>query len=144
VDPSLLQPPMNVLRLSLHPRGLAPKIVNLAQWRAHLFERLSRQIAASAEPALIDLLGELRNLPTPENESEDYLQGEHLGVVMPLKLRSPAGILSFIGTTTIFGTPLDITLQEIAMETFFPSDEFTMQALQSLAVSAHSSHVSLS
>jgi len=65
VDPSLLQPPMNVLRLSLHPRGLAPKIVNLAQWRAHLFERLSRQIAASAEPALIDLLGELRNLPTP-------------------------------------------------------------------------------
>jgi transcriptional regulator with XRE-family HTH domain len=144
VDPSLLQPPMNVLRLSLHPRGLAPKIVNLAQWRAHLFERLSRQIAASAEPALIDLLGELRNLPTPENESEDYLQGEHLGVVMPLKLRSPAGILSFIGTTTIFGTPLDITLQEIALETFFPSDEFTMQALQSLAVSAHSSHVSLS
>jgi transcriptional regulator with XRE-family HTH domain len=143
VDPSLLQPPMNVLRLSLHPRGLAPKIVNLAQWRAHLFERLSRQIAASAEPALIDLLGELRNLPTPENESEDYLQGEHLGVVMPLKLRSPAGILSFIGTTTIFGSPLDITLQEIALETFFPSDEFTMQALQSVAVSGHSPHVSL-
>jgi transcriptional regulator with XRE-family HTH domain len=144
VDPSLLQPPMNVLRLSLHPRGLAPKIVNLAQWRAHLFERLSRQIAASAEPALIDLLGELRNLPTPESESEDYLQGELLGVAMPLKLRSPAGILSFIGTTTIFGSPLDITLQEIAMETFFPSDEFTMQALQSLAVSGHSPHVSLS
>lgn len=146
VDPSLLQPPMNVLRLSLHPRGLAPKIVNLAQWRAHLFERLSRQIAASAEPALIDLLGELRNLPTPENESEDYLQGEHLGVAMPLKFRSPSGILSFIGTTTIFGSPLDITLQEIAMETLFPSDEFTLQALQSVAVavSGHSPHVSLS
>jgi hypothetical protein len=72
------------------------------------------------------------------------LQGELLGVAMPLKLRSPAGILSFIGTTTIFGSPLDITLQEIAMETFFPSDEFTMQALQSLAVSGHSPHVSLS
>jgi transcriptional regulator with XRE-family HTH domain len=135
VDASLLQSPVNVLRLSLHPRGLAPKIVNLAQWRAHLFERLSHQIAASAEPALIALLGELRNLPLPVAEAEEHLQGEHMGVAMPMKFRSPAGVLSFISTTTIFGSPLDVTLQEIALETFFPSDEFTRQALRSVAAS---------
>jgi hypothetical protein len=135
VDVSLLQSPVNVLRLSLHPRGLAPKIVNLSQWRAHLFERLSHQIAASAEPALIALLGELRNLPVPVAEIEEYLQGEHMGVAVPMKLRSPAGVLSFISTTTIFGSPLDVTLQEIALETFFPSDEFTRQALRSVAAS---------
>jgi transcriptional regulator with XRE-family HTH domain len=135
VDASLLQSPVNVLRLSLHPRGLAPKIVNLAQWRAHLFERLSHQIAASAEPALIALLGELRNLPLPVADAEEHLQGEHMGVAMPMKFRSPAGVLSFISTTTIFGSPLDVTLQEIALETFFPSDEFTRQALRSVAAS---------
>jgi transcriptional regulator with XRE-family HTH domain len=134
-DASLLQSPVNVLRLSLHPRGLAPKIVNLAQWRAHLFERLSHQIAASAEPALIALLAELRNLPLPVADTEEYLQGEHMGVAMPMKFRSPAGVLSFISTTTIFGTPLDVTLQEIALETFFPSDEFTRQVLRSVAAS---------
>jgi transcriptional regulator with XRE-family HTH domain len=135
VDASLLQSPVNVLRLSLHPRGLAPKIVNLAQWRAHLFERLSHQIAASAEPALIALLGELRDLPLPVADAEEYLQGEHMGVAMPMKFRSPAGVLSFISTTTIFGSPLDVTLQEIALETFFPMDEFTRQALRSVAAS---------
>jgi transcriptional regulator with XRE-family HTH domain len=135
VDASLLQSPVNVLRLSLHPRGLAPKIVNLAQWRAHLFERLSHQIAASAEPALIALLGELRDLPLPVADAEEHLQGEHMGVAMPMKFRSPAGVLSFISTTTIFGSPLDVTLQEIALETFFPMDEFTRQALRSVAAS---------
>lgn len=135
VDASLLQSPVNVLRLSLHPRGLAPKIVNLAQWRAHLFERLSHQIAASAESALIALLVELRNLPLPVADAEEYLQGEHMGVAMPMKFRSPAGVLSFISTTTIFGSPLDVTLQEIALETFFPSDEFTRQVLRSVAAS---------
>jgi transcriptional regulator with XRE-family HTH domain len=133
VDASLLQAPMNVLRLSLNPQGLAPKIVNLGQWRAHLFERLSHQIAASAEPALISLLADLRKLPAPDGEQEETLQGEHMGIAVPLKFRSPFGVLSFIGTTTIFGSPLDITLQEIALETFFPSDDFTMQALQKLA-----------
>jgi len=135
VDASLLQSPVNVLRLSLHPRGLAPKIVNLAQWRAHLFERLSHQIAASAEPALIALLAELRNLPLPVADAEEHLQGEHMGVAMPMKFRTSAGVLSFISTTTIFGSPLDVTLQEIALETFFPLDEFTRQALRSVAAS---------
>lgn len=94
VDASLLQAPVNVLRLSLHPQGLAPRIINLTQWRAHLFERLSRQIAASAEPGLIGLLADLRSLPVPVTEAGEYLQGEHIGIAMPLRIRSPAGVLS--------------------------------------------------
>jgi|ERR1700735_4863542 len=133
VHASLLQQPMNVLRLSLDPRGLAPNIVNLAQWRDHLFERLSHEIAATADPALVSLLLELRHLPSPGNVNEERVDGEHMGVAVPFKLRSPLGILSFISTTTFFGSPADVTLQELALETFFPLDDFTRQTLQSLA-----------
>src|SRR5271155_1885115 len=128
VDASLLQTPVNVLRLSLHPKGLASRILNLAQWRAHLFERLSRQIAATADAALIELLADLRGLPAPEGGQEDYLQGEHMGIAVPLRFRGDSGVLSFISTTTVFGTPVDITLQELALETFFPLDEATLRA----------------
>lgn len=107
-------------RLSLHSLGLATKIDNLVQWRAHLFERLSHQIAATADPALVALLEELRGLPVLDHASEVHLEGEHPGVVVPLKYRTPSGVLSFISTTTIFGTPVDVTLQELALETFFP------------------------
>jgi transcriptional regulator with XRE-family HTH domain len=131
VDASLLQTPVNVLRLSLHPKGLASRILNLAQWRAHLFERLSRQIAATADAALIELLADLRGLPAPEGGQEDYLQGEHMGIAVPLRFRGDSGVLSFISTTTVFGTPVDITLQELALETFFPLDEATLRALTS-------------
>jgi transcriptional regulator with XRE-family HTH domain len=133
VHASLLQPPMNVLRVSLDPLGLAPNIVNLAQWRAHLFERLSHQIAATADPALISLLADLRRLPAAAGErEEESMLGEHMGIAVPFKFRSPFGMLSFISTTTIFGSPADVTLQELALETFFPLDEFTRQTLQSL------------
>lgn len=132
VDASLLQGSVNVLRLSLHPLGLAPKIANLGQWRIHLFERLRQQIAATADPVLASLLEELKSYPLPE-DSDLELEGEHPGVVMPFKFRTPAGVLSFISTITIFGTPVDVTLQELAMETFFPSDDFTREALQALA-----------
>ena len=131
VDAALLQPPMNVLRVSLHPQGLAPRLVNLAQWRTHLFERLRQQIAASADPKLVALLEELQAYPVPEG-TDLRLEGEHLGIAMPFKLRTPGGVLSFISTITIFGTPVDVTLQELAMETFFPADEFTKQTLQQL------------
>jgi transcriptional regulator with XRE-family HTH domain len=131
VHESMLQPPVNVLRLSLDPLGLAPNIVNLAQWRGHLFERLSRQIAATADPVLISLLAELRSLPVPDSagEGEEHADGEHLGIAVPLRFRSRFGTLNFISTTTIFGSPVDVTLQELALETFFPLDEFTRQAL---------------
>jgi transcriptional regulator with XRE-family HTH domain len=132
-DPSLLQAPVNVLRLSLHPRGLAPKIVNLVQWRTHIFERLRQQIQATGDSTLAALLEELRGYPVPEGADGAQLEGEHLGVVMPFKFRTAQGVLSFISTTTIFGTPVDVTLQELALETFFPADALTGEVLRTLA-----------
>jgi transcriptional regulator with XRE-family HTH domain len=132
-DPSLLQGQVNVLRLSLHPQGLAPKIVNLAQWRNHLFERLRQQIHATGDTTLAALLEELRGYPMPEGADELHMEGEHLGVVMPFRFRSSHGVLSFISTTTIFGTPVDVTLQELAMETFFPADGTTAEILRKLS-----------
>jgi transcriptional regulator with XRE-family HTH domain len=134
VDPSLLRKPANVLRLSLHPLGLASKIVNLAQWRTRMFDRLAHQIAATADPDLIALLAELRSFPSPESPQEEHLEGDHLGIAMPFKFRTPAGVLSFISTTTIFGSPVDVTLQELALETFFPLDEATKHTLLTLMV----------
>jgi transcriptional regulator with XRE-family HTH domain len=130
-DPSLLAGAVNVLRLSLHPRGLAPAIVNLAQWRAHLLERLAQQIEATADAALVALRDELRGYPVPDDGAQ--LAGEHLGVAMPLRFRTAAGELSLISTTTIFGTPVDVTLQELALETFFPADPATGEVLRQLA-----------
>jgi hypothetical protein len=132
-DPSLLEPPVNVLRLSLHPRGLAPRIVNLAQWRRHVLERLRQQVAASGDGALQALLGELQAYPEPEGMDDAPPAGEHAGIAVPLRLRSAAGVLSFISTTTVFGTAVDVTLQELTLESFFPADAFTGEALRALA-----------
>ena len=131
-DPSLLEGKVNVLRLSLHPRGLAPSIVNLAQWRNHLFERLRQQIQATGDSFLAGLLEELRGYPVPDGAAGSHLDGEHLGVVMPFQFRTSHGVLSFISTTTIFGTPVDVTLQELALETFFPADALTGDVLRRL------------
>jgi transcriptional regulator with XRE-family HTH domain len=129
-DASLLDGQVNVLRLSLHPKGVAPRIANLAQWRNHIFERLRQQIQATGDGELVSLLEELRGYPVPEGSGDVHMEGEHLGVVMPFKYRTDHGILNFISTTTIFGTPVDVTLQELAMETFFPADAMTAQALR--------------
>jgi transcriptional regulator with XRE-family HTH domain len=133
ISPELLAPPINVFRLSLHPQGLAPRIANLAQWRAHLFERLRQQIQATADPALIALQEELLQYPAPEEPSPLVLAGEMLGVVMPFCFESVHGMLSLISTTTIFGTPVDVTLQELAVESFFPADDFTAKVLRDVA-----------
>jgi transcriptional regulator with XRE-family HTH domain len=132
-DASLLQGTVNVLRLSLHPRGLAPHIVNLGQWRHHLFERLRQQIQVTGDRALVALEEELRAYPTPDNADAHRIDGEVLGIAMPLRFRAADdSVLSFISTTTIFGTPVDVTLQELALETFFPADDFTAAALRVL------------
>ncbi len=130
--PHLVQAPVNVLRLSLHPEGLAPRIANLAQWRAHLLERLQQQIAATGDGALQDLHDELAAYPLAGAGVRDS-PGELASVAVPFQLRTPAGVLSFISTTTIFGTPVDVTLQELAVESFFPADAQTALALQALA-----------
>ena len=131
-DPALLEAPVNVLRLSLHPKGVAPNIVNLAEWRAHLLERLKQQVAASADPVLEKLEEELRSYPVlsatraPKPEANAF--------VHPLRLKLDGTVLSFISTTTVFGTPLDVTLSELAIETFVPADEETRHALACLAL----------
>lgn len=133
VAPELLRPPVNVLRLSLHPQGLAPRIHNLPQWREHLLERLRQQVAATGDGVLAALAEELRALPAPPDARGSALPGEHLGVLMPFRLDTPAGELHLISTTTVFGTAVDITLQEMGLETFFPADEATAERLRALA-----------
>ena len=133
LDPALLQPPVNVVRLSLHPQGLAPRIVNLPQWRHHLLERLHQQIAATADPLLVGLLEEVSAYPAAAPADAPALDGEHPGVVLPLRLRTPVGVLTFISTLTVFGSPHDVTLQELAVESFFPADDATAQALRAIA-----------
>jgi transcriptional regulator with XRE-family HTH domain len=137
VDKALLQPPVNVLRLSLHPAGLAPRIVNLAEWRAHVLARLRRQIDVSADRVLADLLSELRHYGAyPEERKADGYDGRDAagctGVVVPLQFASESGVLSFMSTTTVFGTPVDITLSELAIESFFPADPATACVMRRL------------
>lgn len=133
VSPELLVSPINVFRLSLHPQGLASRIANLAQWRHHLFERLRQQIHATADPALLALQAELQEYPAPDESKPLVMEGEMLGVVMPFCFDSVHGMLSLISTTTIFGTPVDVTLEELAVESFFPADAFTAQVLREMA-----------
>ena len=133
-DASLLQPPVNVLRLTLHPSGLAPRIANLAEWRSHLLARLRRQIEVTADSVLNELLNELSGYPMPGGAESTIstTDGEYAGVVVPFRLITEQGILSFFSTTTIFGTPVDITLSELAVESFFPADAATAKALRHL------------
>ncbi len=135
-EPSLLQPPVNVLRLSLHPAGLAPRIVNLRQWRSHLLARLQHQIDVTADPLLLELMTELRDYPAPGGGAatiKDAPEEEYAGIVVPLQLVTEAGVLAFFSTTTVFGTPVDITLSELAIESFFPADANTAATLGRLA-----------
>jgi transcriptional regulator with XRE-family HTH domain len=138
-DSALLQPPVNVLRLSLHPKGLAPRIANLAEWREHLLERLRRQVELSADPVLSNLLKELRGYPAPvtARPRKPGNGAELAGVVVPFRFVTDAGTLSFFSTTTVFGTPIDITLSELAIEAFFPADAATADALQAMARPRH-------
>ncbi|WP_080666786.1 helix-turn-helix domain-containing protein [Variovorax paradoxus] len=135
--PELVKPPINVLRLSLHPDGLASRIANFAQWRTHLLERLQQQIAATGDAVLQALHDELEAFPAP-NVSHDAPAADTdlSGVVVPFQLATPNGVLSFISTTTIFGTPVDVTLQELAVESFFPADAQTAAALAEMAKQA--------
>lgn len=123
IDPILMEPPVNVIRLSLHERGLAPRIVNLGEWRAHLVQRLRREHDVSRDPRLHDLLAEVASGP------DDASQTQTPGLVVPLQLRAGGTVLSFISTTTVFGTPREVTLSELAIEAFYPADDATRSAL---------------
>ena len=133
VAAELLQSPVNVLRLSLHPAGLAPRIANLREWRAHLLARLRRQIDLSGDEALAALLKELEAYPVGNRRPAPPAgPAAATDVVVPLRLRTTAGVLEFFSTTMIFGTPVDITVSELAIEAFFPADEMTSAALAGL------------
>lgn len=132
-DMSLLRPPVNVLRLSFDPGGLAPHIVNLDQWRAHILERLRQQIGVTGDPELTALRDDLARLAGPGGPIDDASAEAAASIAVPLRLRTPAGELALISTTTIFGTPVDVTLSELALETFFPADDPTAIALRALA-----------
>jgi MmyB-like transcription regulator ligand binding domain len=123
-----------VLRLALHPKGLAPRTVNLAEWRMHLLARLRRQIELSADPALIALLRELESYPAARggNRHSGALQMA-AAVVLPLRLQTEDGILSLFGTVTVFGTPIDVTVAELALACFYPADPATAEALRRAA-----------
>ena len=128
----LLAPPVNVLRLAMHPQGIAGAIDNWHEWRAHLLARLHRQIEVSGDATLVALFAELEAYPAPEHAAHAP-RGETDPVVVPLRMRTPQGVLSFFSTTTVFGTPVDITLSELAIEAFFPADDATAAILRELA-----------
>jgi transcriptional regulator with XRE-family HTH domain len=139
VAPELLQPPLNVLRLSLHPDGMAPRIANLRQWREHIFERLEQQIERSADQQLVALQEELRGYPDTFSDLVRGGGGQEqrfpglTGVAIPLQLRAGEDVLNLISTTMVFGTPVDVTLSELAIEAFFPADAATAEALTRLS-----------
>jgi transcriptional regulator with XRE-family HTH domain len=130
-DAALLQPPVNMLRLTLHPGGLAPAIANLPVLRAHILTRLRHQAHASGDPVLAALLAELRTLGGADGRIEPAE-----GVAVPLELDTAAGRLSLITTTTVFGTPAEVTLSELAIEAFYPADDATAARLAELSTSA--------
>lgn len=131
IAPALLQPPLNVLRLAFHPQGLAPRTANLAEWCAHLMERLHRQIEVTADPALVALRDELKTYPIPARRTPAVNPVD--SVAVPFQMTFGKGVLSFISTTMVFGTPVDVTLSELALETFFPADEGTAAAMREIA-----------
>jgi transcriptional regulator with XRE-family HTH domain len=134
-SPALLAPPVNALRLSLHPDGIASSIVNWHSWRAHLLARLQRQVDVSGDATLAALHEELAGYPAPSG-AQDTQPAETAPVdqiVVPLRLATPHGVLSFFSTTTVFGTPVDVTLSELAIEAFFPADQQTADTLRELA-----------
>lgn len=133
--PALLTPPINVLRLSLHPEGLAPRIANFAQWKSYLLRRIQRENELSGDPVMRALLAELQGYPS-EGASDDTAMPSiaHADdrVFVPLQLTSEDGVLTFISTTTVFGTPVDVTVSEIALECLFPADDVTAAHLRKL------------
>jgi transcriptional regulator with XRE-family HTH domain len=129
VDPGLLEPPMNVLRLTVHPRGLAARIVNFAEYRHHLLTRLRREAMLTGDDGLARLYEELVAYPAPDDDLDAETSPP---VVMPLRLRVPDGELSFFSTIATFGTAVDITIEELSIEAFFPADELTGDYLRSM------------
>jgi transcriptional regulator with XRE-family HTH domain len=130
VSPVLMAGPVNAMRLSLHPEGLAPRIVNFAEWREHLISRLRRQVAMTADQGVAALLEEVTAYPMPKGSARPTPTVDDSAVAVPFRIATSLGVLSFLSTTTVFGTPLDVTLSELALELFFAADAATAAAVR--------------
>jgi transcriptional regulator with XRE-family HTH domain len=129
VAPELLEPPANALRVALHPQGMAPRVLNMPQWSAHLLHRLRREAALTADPELERLHAELADYPgvcleVPADERSS--SGE---ILLPLRIRAGDHELAFFSTISTFGTPVDITLDELVIEAFYPANAATASHL---------------
>jgi transcriptional regulator with XRE-family HTH domain len=135
VDSSLLAPPANALRLTLHPAGLAPRIVNFAEWRAHLIDRVRHQLDLTGDEKLAALLDEISAYPAPKRPPRIEPVGARAlaSFIIPMQLETDGGVLSLLSTTTVFGTPVDVTLSELALECFYPADSTTAERLRAIA-----------
>jgi len=132
VAADLLAPPVNAMRLSLHPNGLAPRIVNLAEWRAHLLHRLRHQVELTADAALIELLREVAGYPAGAAPPVPAARLEN-EIAIPFRIKVAGEVLSFFSMTTVFGIPVDVMLSELALELFFPADDATAFAVRRMA-----------
>jgi len=131
-DPALLEPPVNVLRLALHPDGMGSRVVNLAEWGRHIVDSLRSHARRSPAPALDDLIAELEDYIPPVAPGPD-----HVGFAVPLRLRTSRGELRLITTLTSFATAVDVTLSELRLEAFLPADENTAAILRDWGVVEH-------
>jgi transcriptional regulator with XRE-family HTH domain len=124
-SPALLEPPVNVLRLSLHPEGMAPRIANLPQWRAHLLTQLQHRAEALGDQRLRELHDELVGYP---GGTADALQPA--GVVLPLRYRYGGRELALFSISAAVATATDVTVEELAVESFYPADAATATVLR--------------
>lgn len=133
VNPELLEPPINVIRLGLHPAGLAPLIVNPATWRAHFRERLERQVEITGDSAVRTLVEEIDGYPAPAEDCDPDPTAPASDILGPLRLRGPDGReLAFLGMFATFDTPFEVTSSELAIELLFPANRDTAETLESL------------
>ncbi|WP_282693430.1 helix-turn-helix transcriptional regulator [Streptomyces sp. CC208A] len=134
----LLAPPMNAMRITLHPEGLAPRIRNLREWRGHLLAQMERQIAFARSDALRALYEEVSAYPLPESprsseSSEEEAAEPYPYFALPLRIEHDGRVLSFVSSISTFNTPMDVTVAELAIETLLPADPATVEYLRSLS-----------
>lgn len=130
----LLEPPLNAMRLTLHPDGLAPRIRNLREWRGHLLDQMDRQLALMRSSPLRELYDEVAAYPLPETGGwETAGAGDAQPFALPMMIEQGGQVLTFISTIATFNTPMDVTVSELAIETFLPADPATAAALGRLS-----------
>jgi transcriptional regulator with XRE-family HTH domain len=132
-SPALRTPPINMMRLSLHPQGLGAALLNPDEVRMRMLQRLRRQVANSGDPVFLELLRELSALPDAP-PSHANTRDPYAGVVLPIRLRLPLGDITLFSTIATFGTAIDVTLSELMLESFFPADETTADVLRRMAL----------